>query len=320
MGPRDTTLARARGLRGDAERRTDAPAEALTRRRWLDCLKAAPRLSFPQRPDSGWNRSPRQPTGQDDMNQTPKYRAPALEKGLDILELLSHEETGLSLAEIARRLDRSVGEIFRMTVVLQARGYIAQAPASDRYVLTSLLFEIAHRTPLVRRLTAAARPVMRRLTAEIGQSAHLALLHDGSALVVEQVSGPGGTNLVVRLGAQVDLWRASSARVIVAFLEPEERRRILAAFPPPDGAAPDAIEAELAAIRAAGCETRASFLVRGVTNISAPVIDHTGRPIAALTVPHVEMVQNPVPIETCRLALLAAAHSLCVSLGARAAP
>lgn len=51
-----------------------------------------------------------------------KYTAPALEKGLDILERLSLSEAGLSLSEIARDLGRSVSEIFRMLVVLQQRG------------------------------------------------------------------------------------------------------------------------------------------------------------------------------------------------------
>jgi uncharacterized membrane protein len=63
-----------------------------------------------------------------------KYTAPALEKGLDILELLSRAETGLSQSEIARDLGRSVSEIFRMLVVLEERGYIALEEA-DRYVL-----------------------------------------------------------------------------------------------------------------------------------------------------------------------------------------
>ena len=78
--------------------------------------------------------------------KTPKYTAPALEKGLDILEHLSQSESGLTQAEIARVLGRSVSEIFRMLVVLQERGYITFDAGSDRYVLTTLLFEIAHRT------------------------------------------------------------------------------------------------------------------------------------------------------------------------------
>ena len=36
------------------------------------------------------------------------YTAPALEKGLDILELLSNNESGLTQAEIANKLNKSV--------------------------------------------------------------------------------------------------------------------------------------------------------------------------------------------------------------------
>ena len=57
-----------------------------------------------------------------------KYSAPALEKGLDILEHLSRSETGLAQTEIARALGRSVSGIFRMLVVLRNLGYIALDP------------------------------------------------------------------------------------------------------------------------------------------------------------------------------------------------
>lgn len=82
--------------------------------------------------------------------------AKGLAKGLDILEHLSQSDAGLTQAGIARVLGRSGSKIFRMPVVLQDRGYIAFDPGSDRYVLTTLMFEIAHRTPSEpRRLTTA---------------------------------------------------------------------------------------------------------------------------------------------------------------------
>ena len=243
-----------------------------------------------------------------------KYRAPALEKGLDILELLSREESGLTTAEIARRLDRTVGEVFRMIVVLEARGYIAQG-ASDRFGLTSRLFEIAHRTPLIGRLTAVAQPVMRALTAAIHQSAHLTVLTGGSVLVIEQVNGPGNSHMVVQLGAAIELWRASSGRVILAFMEPHQRRRVIERFPPPDGADVAAVEAEIEAIRTAGYEVRESFVVRGVTNIAAPIIDHSGLPVAALTVPYIDLLNDPLPFDACCQAVVAAASTLTASLG-----
>src|SRR5215472_10472639 len=54
------------------------------------------------------------------------YAAPALEKGLDILELLGRQRDGLTKSQLARSLDRSASEIFRMLVCLEQRGYVAQ--------------------------------------------------------------------------------------------------------------------------------------------------------------------------------------------------
>ena len=56
-----------------------------------------------------------------------KYSAPALEKGLDILELLSRRSQSLTLSQIAAALGRSVNELFRMVQVLEARGYVANS-------------------------------------------------------------------------------------------------------------------------------------------------------------------------------------------------
>ena len=51
-----------------------------------------------------------------------RYRAPALDKGLDILELLSATDAGLTQAEIAKSLERSPNEIYRMLDRLVRRG------------------------------------------------------------------------------------------------------------------------------------------------------------------------------------------------------
>jgi DNA-binding IclR family transcriptional regulator len=67
------------------------------------------------------------------------YSAPALDKGLDIIELLSKEEFGLTRRDIAERLGRSVGEIFRMLDKLVRRSYIVQK--GDVFVLSTRLLD-----------------------------------------------------------------------------------------------------------------------------------------------------------------------------------
>ncbi len=249
-----------------------------------------------------------------------KYSAPALEKGLDILELLSSEDTGLILSEIARALSRSVGEIFRMLAVLEQRGYVAQDASSGRYMVTTFLFELAHRLPTVRRLTAVAGPRMQLLAREIRQSVHLGIITNNEVLVVGQCDSPTANVMSVRLGAVIELWNASSGRVIMAHLPEAEVDLLFREVPLPPGVSREDLERDLGKIRTDGYEVRDSFVVRGIVNISAPVLDHSGHAIAALTVPHIERKGDPVSFETCRLGVITAARELSMALGAGGTP
>jgi DNA-binding IclR family transcriptional regulator len=246
---------------------------------------------------------------------SPKYTAPALEKGLDIIEHLSKFDAGLSQSEIARDLNRSVSEIFRMLVVLQARGYITQDPATDRYVLTTLLFEIAHRTPLIRRLTSVATPLMRELAHAINQSVHLAVLTDDSVLIAGQVDPPARHVMSVRHGTRVDVWRASSGRVMMAFASEAELAQMFRRAPLPPDMTEALVREDLIQIRRRGHEIVSSFVIKGIVNISAPIIDHTGEAIAALTVPHIERFHDTVSFEDCCRQTIETAARLTRSLG-----
>src|SRR5690625_5965421 len=70
-----------------------------------------------------------------------KYRAPALEKGLDVLELLASHGVPLTTSQMATLLGRSVSELFRMVLALEYRGYIALAEGREGYELTNKLLD-----------------------------------------------------------------------------------------------------------------------------------------------------------------------------------
>lgn len=246
---------------------------------------------------------------------TKKYAAPALEKGLDILELLSSEEAGLGQTEIARRLGRSVSEIFRMLVVLQERGYVALDPLTDRYGLTTLLFEIGHRTPRIKRLTTLAAPIMQRTAREVNQSVHLAVLAEDSVLIVGQVDSPGNNVMTVRLGARIGLWQATSGRVLMAHQPENILADKLKQVPLPAGASEEALRKEFSEMQKKGFEIRDSYVVRGIVNIAAPIFDHSGMAVAALTIPHLERYHDAISFDTCVAAVIRAAAAITRGLG-----
>jgi DNA-binding IclR family transcriptional regulator len=246
-----------------------------------------------------------------------RYRAPALSKGLDILELLAADPAGRAPSDIARTLGRTTSEIFRMLMVLRDRGYVDQRAEDDRYVLTLRLFELAHRHPPLRRLTVAAGELMQRLADRANQSVHLAIPDGDAVMVVAQVDGPDNHITSVRLGARFPMGETASGRVLAAWLAPEALEALLARLPPADA---PAFRGVLPAIRAAGAWEAESYSIRGVRNISAPIRDHTGGVVAALTIPYLDRLTggpHPPP-EAARTALLDTAAQISHRLGAGA--
>jgi DNA-binding IclR family transcriptional regulator len=220
------------------------------------------------------------------------YSAPALEKGLDILEFLASRNVPQSVRRIAEHLGRSKSEIFRMVSVLLARGYIARDQATEDLVLTDHLFEMGIRTPRVRELLDVAVPAMQAMTSEMGQSAHLVVLSRGETVVIAAIPGGSDMSFTLRLGYRRPLVDASSGRVILAFQRPEIAEAWIDQSRPLVGKKFDfaELEAALKRIRKDGHEIHRSRDVVGITDIACPILNASGEAVAALVMPFVNRV------------------------------
>ena len=236
-----------------------------------------------------------------------RYRAPALEKGIDVLELLATEARPMTLTAIVNRLERSHGELFRMVQVLEFRGYIEQDPSNEGYRLTDRLFSLGMQQPRTRTLIEVALPVMRQLTLAVGQACHLAVHTLGEMVVVARMESSEQLGFSVRVGYRRPLVQAASGVVLYAF-QPEDVRRRWESLLDPQLSAKElaAFRAHADKIRERQVELTPSKFVAGVTDISAPVM-RGGMAAAALTVPYLKKLQPSVsPEETGELVQLAA--------------
>ncbi|MDR5734928.1 IclR family transcriptional regulator [Caballeronia sp. LZ025] len=230
-------------------------------------------------------------------NDADRYRAPALDKGLDILELLSEQKSGLTRAEITKMLGRNASEMYRMLERLVARQYVVRSPEGDRYSLGLKLYALAHRHPPTHRLIAEALPVMRRFADAAEQSVHLAVYDRGNLLVIAQVDGPGTWGISVRLGSRVGLIDTGSGRVMLAFQTDEQRAHMLAEHTKVKGelAVDDAVlDAEHRRIRDLGYWKKDSQQTFGVIDVAFPLLGPSGQAIAALTCPYMRRIDEYV--------------------------
>ncbi|MDK1374161.1 MULTISPECIES: IclR family transcriptional regulator [unclassified Sinorhizobium] len=229
-----------------------------------------------------------------DIEESDRYRAPALDKGLDILELLASVDGGLTQAEISKRLNRSPNEFYRMLDRLVRRGYVTRIDG-DRYALTLKLFGLAQLHAPVRRLVSYATPLMRDLAQKSKQANQLTVFDRGSAVVIAQQEAPDYWGISIRVGSHISLFDTGSGHVLLAFRTPEEREMMISEH----ARSKDEISlgpefyARLDQIRERGYEMMASAQTAGVYNLSAPILGPDGRGIAALTIPYIALVNAP---------------------------
>ena len=251
----------------------------------------------------------------DTADPSDRYRAPALDKGLDILELLAQQSQGLTRGEIVKAMGRSPSEIYRMLERLVARRYVTRSLEGDRYALSLKLYVLGHHHPPLQRLVDRALPAMDLFAKAAEQSCHLGVYDRGNVIVVAQVNGPANWGMSIRLGVKVSLVDTGSGHVLLAFQSAQRRAEMLAEHEVLDGEL-SLGESELAGlldkVRSVGYWEGASKQAQGITDISMPVMSAQGEALAVLTCPFIRRIDRHVGanLEQARDLLRTAANGL----------
>ena len=227
------------------------------------------------------------------------YAAPALDKALDILELLADEADGLTQTGIAEAVGRNVSQIYRVLATLERRGYVSRDDRSGRYLLSMALFDLAHRHPPLRGLVQLAAAPMRALADEIRQSCNLSVDDAGAVRIIAQAESPADFGYHVRVGARFPIETTATGAVLSAGTD----------------AATSTVRDDEAAQLAEGYLTRADRLQAGITDVVAAVTDRTGATVAAVTVPYIGTSYSAVGLDEVVAAARATAAVISARLG-----
>ncbi|TAE22247.1 MAG: IclR family transcriptional regulator [Cytophagales bacterium] len=216
--------------------------------------------------------------------KTNGYSAPALEKGLDILEVLCQSENGLTQQEIAARLGRNLGEIYRMLTCLVRRDYVANY--GNTYTLTTKLFQLSHFHPPTYRLLTEAMPVMEALSRDIAFPCDLRVYNKGVQTVIASIQPPDGLGFMTRVGSEIAVAPSASGLVLVAFQNPVIREfRIRESLPNQSEIAAEQFRLALNEVATKGFASIQSNQYAGLHAISFPILDMNRNALAAITVP-----------------------------------
>jgi len=214
-----------------------------------------------------------------------KYQAPALDKGLDILEYLSAQSVPLSQSEIAIGIDKTPNEIYRMLMSLEGRGYILRDEVSGKYRLSLKLFYLSHRHSPVDELRKAAQFPLEDLADTVRQSCHLSILYMNQVMVVIHAKSPGPIALSIEEGNLFPLPLTASGKVLLAYMTEDERNTALknnAIYKKYARPKRDEFIASLSSIVQTGAYFKPSDLAEGVSDISVPIGKNSDNGIIAV--------------------------------------
>lgn len=221
------------------------------------------------------------------------YSAPALEKGLDILEALCQCENGLTQQEIAIRLGRNLGEIYRMLNCLVERKYVANV--GNTYTITSKLFQLSHYHPPTYRLLTEALPIMESLSRQISFPCDLRVYNNGSLTVIASIQPPNGLGFMTRVGSEIEVAPSASGLVLLAFQDPIIREiRIKESLPNKPEQEIEAFRNSLQEVTEKGFASIKSKQFAGLHAIAFPILDMNGNAVAAITVPMLARIDGTI--------------------------
>ncbi len=155
--------------------------------------------------------------------------APALRRGLQMLELLAEQPSGLLQTEIAERLDAPDSSIMRIGAVLEEMRYVTRPAETRRYQLTRKLLALARGRSEEYNLVETALPVMRRLRDELREVVLLGVLAPelGMGITLAMARAKYPFAFQVELGAPFHLHASGPGKAMLAALTDAERDAVL---------------------------------------------------------------------------------------------
>ncbi len=224
-----------------------------------------------------------------DMHESRNSSA-SVRRALSILDYLSTHagEHGLTLASLARGTQINKSTLLRLLDALREFGLVVKDPEMERYRLGLKPLQWASACLDSMQLRSFAVPYLRHLMEASGETAHLVIYDDYQIVYVDKVECPSSIRLVSRIGGRNPLYCTAAGKAFLASLPEvifdEVVRRGLTRRAYNTMTTPEALREDLIRIRSCGYAIDNEENELGVRCVGAVIFDHTGYPVAAISV------------------------------------
>lgn len=213
----------------------------------------------------------------------------SVEKAIAVLNAFTIEKPELSVTELSQELALHKSTVSRLLTTLEKGGLVEQNPETGKYRLGVALIGLAGLVVAHADVREIARPLLRQLAQETQETVNLAVLDGDEVINIEQMlPDKRQVKNIGWVGRRTPLHCVSTGKVLLAYQPEQEIERIIA-----KGLSrrtdktitdPRRLREELANIRRRGCATGLEELEEGLNAIAAPIRNHEGEVVAAISV------------------------------------
>jgi DNA-binding IclR family transcriptional regulator len=220
---------------------------------------------------------------------TRQYLVPAVTRALEVIELLSKQDSGMSISEIHRALGLPLSSAANIVYTLRSLGYLERDAADARYQLSLKMLGVSRRVLGRMDFLGRCHGLLEELVRESGLTAHLAVMRDGESIYVDRVATDGFVQFSSYVGMRWPAYSSAVGKALLAFLpEPELLRTLkqitLRKLTPRTITSRRVLEQQLRSFRRLGYTWEMEEGEVGVTCVASPLFGRLGEVIAAASV------------------------------------
>jgi IclR family acetate operon transcriptional repressor len=228
----------------------------------------------------------------------PAGEVQSLDRAIALMEVLAGGD-GLGLSEVARQAELPPSTVHRLLMTLHRRGLVGHDVETGLWTVGVGLFRIGSAYLRIRKLPDIARPIVRRLLDEVGETVNVTMLDGREVVCVAQAESHAPVRAFFRLGRRLPLHASAAGKVILAAASEPLRARLLddaplERFTANTRLSRKALMADVAAAGQRGWAIDDEEHTTGMRCVSAAILNEEAEPAGAISIsaPSVRMAPD----------------------------
>lgn len=245
----------------------------------------------------------------------------SVDRSLAILEALARHREPIALTVLSVKLGLNISTVHRLLNTLIVAGFVEQEPNQGHYRLGLKTFEIGNAALYNLDIRSIAKPYLKELVDRCSETVNLSVLNRGEVVYIDQVESPNIVKMFAKPGTRGPAYCTASGKVLLAALPPGDLNKIVKEnkfykYTDRTVTDPELLKKELAKVKQRNYAIDLGELEEGVQCVAAPIRNHEGKTIAAISVsgPAVRISQGFPQAELIKL-IIEAANRISLQLG-----